>query len=361
MSEERLRGPVTLDRQGGLDLLDRAKRLKLTEGADLVLDWSETEDFDSVGGATVLEISRVAAQRGATVRFENARGKVARFLDLIEPGLYAGKQEKKRPTPWVASIGQAAIDIQTEAKSFGNLLVETVYWTFIAPFEGKSVYWSHVLTEINAMGVQAVRINCLMNFLLGLIIAMMSAAQLETLGLDIWVANLVMIAFARELAAIMTAVVVTARTGAAITAELATMTVQEEIDALRGMGFNVTQYLVTPRVTALLVVMPCLVAMGILCGVAGGAVWGVFVLDISLDNWLIQTLEAAEMGEVLQGLTKCFFFAAAIALIGCHNGLRVRGGSRGVGQMTTRAVVMDVFAIIVIDMAFAVVFYYMLD
>src|SRR5690606_32209120 len=142
-----------------------------------------------------------------------------------------------------------------------------------------------LMDELYEMGVRAVKINLLMNFLLGLIIAMLSAAQLRPYGISIYVADLIMIGFARELAAVMTAVVVSSRTGAAIAAELATMKVQEEIDALRGMGLNVAQFLIAPKVLALLIVMPCLVALGLVAAIVGGTLWGVFVLDYSVDVW----------------------------------------------------------------------------
>ena len=170
-----------------------------------------------------------------------------------------------------------------------------------------------------------------------------------------------MIGFARELAAVMTAVVVSARTGAAIAAELATMKVQEEVDALRGMGINVSQYLVVPKVLALVVVLPCLATLGLISGVFGGAVWGVVVLGFRPSIWYQQTLGSAYMEDVIQGMLKTIFFAIAIAMIGCHNGLRVTGGSRGVGLMTTRAVVMDIFMLICIDIVFAAIFYYLWD
>jgi phospholipid/cholesterol/gamma-HCH transport system permease protein len=189
----------------------------------------------------------------------------------------------------------------------------------------------------------------------------MSAAQLREFGLGIYVANLVMIGFTRELAAIMTAVVISARTGAAIAAELATMKVQEEIDALRGMGLHVPQFLVAPKLLALLIVQPCLTAIGMIAGLAGGMVWGVFVLEINAGAWLAQSRDAVTVRDISQGMFKSLAFAVVIVLIGCHNGLRVKGGSRGVGLMTTRSVVMDIFAIVVIDMMFALLFYYVID
>jgi len=210
------------------------------------------------------------------------------------------------------------------------------------------------------MGVRAVRIVCLMNFLLGLIIAMLSSAQVASFGLSIYVANLIMIGFARELAAIMTATVVSARTGAAIAAEISTMKVQEEIDALRGMGINVTQYLVAPKMLALLIVLPCLSVLGLIFGLLGGSAWGIFILDFNASVWFRQTVNSAHFNDLLQGILKTFVFAVFIVLIGCHNGFRVSGGSRGVGLMTTRAVVMDVFMLIAVDIIFATIFYYLI-
>ena len=160
-----------------------------------------------------------------------------------------------------------------------------VYWTFIGPLEGRGLRWGLVAEELYEMGVRAIWINSIMNALLGLIVAMLSAAQLRTVGLDIYVADLTVIAFARELAAVMTAVVVSARTGAAIAAELATMKVQEEIDALRGMGLKVPQFLVAPKVLALLVAMPCLTVIAMYMGVLGGAGWGLGVRGFSGAVW----------------------------------------------------------------------------
>jgi phospholipid/cholesterol/gamma-HCH transport system permease protein len=317
--------------------------------------------MDTRGGAWMLALAELAHSRGGDLKWEGQAGDVAQFMELVEPGLRAALREKPAREGFLERIGGTTIEVAGETRDFLNLLVDAVYWTLLAPFEGRGLRWGLLLDEMYEMGVRAIRINFMMNFLLGLTIAMLSAAQLRTFGLGIYVADLVMIGFARELAAVMTAVVVAARTGAAIAAELATMKVQEEIDALRGMGLNVPQFLVAPKLLALTIVMPCLVSIGMLSGIAGGMVWGVFVLEIRPEAWLNETLGAADMGDIFQGLTKGFFFAIVIVLIGCHNGLRVEGGSRGVGLMPTRAVVMDIFLIIVVDMIFALIFYYVLD
>ncbi|HQM99756.1 MAG TPA: ABC transporter permease, partial [Candidatus Hydrogenedentes bacterium] len=117
---------------------------------------------------------------------------------------------------------------------------------------------------------------------------------------------------------------------------------------------------VTQKLLALVVVLPCLAVLGLLSGVFGGGIWGVLVLGFRPSIWYEQTLNAAEMSDLFQGMLKTVFFAVAIVMIGCHNGLRVTGGSRGVGLMTTRAVVMDIFSLICIDILFALTFYYIL-
>lgn len=361
MSERRVESPEQLDQETGRALLEQVEPGSVTEGEVIVLDLSRTKQMDSRGGAWLVEMARRVRARNAEFRWEGEHGNVAHFMEVIAPGLMAKPPKQREHPSLMERVGDQAIRFGSEMRDFMLLLVDAIYWTFIGVFEGRGFRWGLLIDELHEMGVRAIKINLLMNFLLGLIIAMLSAAQIEPFGLGIYVADLLMIAFARELASLMTAVVVSARTGAAIAAELATMKVQEEIDALRGMGLNVAQFLVAPKVLALLLVMPCLVAMGMLAGIAGGSIWGIFVLDIRPEVWFQETYLAAKPADVFQGMLKCLFFALMIVLVGCHNGLRVRGGSRGVGLMTTRAVVMDIFFIVVIDMIFAWVFYYVVE
>lgn len=361
MTTRRFECPPTLDQETGQALFNEARREPLETGDAVVLDFRKTEFMDARGGAWLVALADHARARNAEFRWEGQHGEVADFVALIEPGLRAEAHKPRESVGLFERTGDTTLKFFAELREFLNLLVDALYWMLLAPFEGRGFRWGLWVDELHEMGVRAVRINFLMNFLLGLTIAMMSAAQLREFGLGIYVANLVMIGFARELAAVMTAVVVSARTGAAIAAELATMKVQEEIDALRGMGLNVAQFLVAPKLLALLIVQPCLTAIGMVAGVAGGMVWGTLALDIRADAWLDQTRGAVVLKDISQGMFKSIAFAAAIVLIGCHNGLRVSGGSRGVGLMTTRAVVMDIFAIIVIDMLFATLFYYIID
>ncbi|MCP4639801.1 MAG: ABC transporter permease [bacterium] len=361
MSERRITAPPVLNQQSGHEMCSEARSVDLAADDILVVDFSRTEAMDSGGAAWLLEAAEAARKKGAAVECRGAQGDVSAFLSLVRPSLDVEQGKARRDAGPLEKLGDVTLRFLGEARQMLDLLADAVYWTVLAPFEGRGFRWGLFLDELYEMGVRAVQINSLMCFLLGLTIAMLSAAQLRPLGLDIYTADMLIIGFSRELAVIMTAVVVSARTGAAIAAELATMKVQEEIDALRGMGLSVPQFLYAPKLLAMIVVMPCLTIIGLLAGIAGGAVWGTVVLGYKLQLWLDHTLVSAAYGDLFQGLMKSFFFANVIVLVGCHNGMRVKGGSRGVGLMTTRAVVMDIFFLIVIDMMFAALFYYILE
>ncbi len=360
MNAIRMACPPALDQETGRTLFDTIARQRLGKGLTLTLDCSGTQSIDSRGSAWLVAIAERVQQRHGALQLEGAHGNVAEYLELVAPGLTHTASASRTPPGFFEEIGHYTLKWAAESRDFLNLCVDAVYWTVLAPFEGRGFRWGLLVEEIHEMGTRAVRIVALMNFLLGLIIAMLSAKQVENFGVQIYVADLIMIGFARELASIMTAVVVSARTGAAITAEISTMKVQEEIDALRGMGLNVNQFLVAPKLLALLIAMPCLTIIGLLAGIMGGALWGVFILDFQPSIWFEETLNAAHLDDLMQGFLKCFVFAVVIALVGCHNGFRVEGGSRGVGLMTTRSVVMDIFMIICIDIVFALIFYYLI-
>lgn len=356
-----IKAGAKLDREAGQAIIAEARKRNPPKGSTLTLDLAGTATVDSLGAASIIELNDFAQRRGATLALEGHTGHVTDFVEMIQPTLGAPPLGKKRPMGFVEGIGDKAIAFFDEVKEFIDLCIDSLYWTVIAPFEFRGIRWGNLLDELYEMGVRAVGIVTLMNFLLGLIIAMLLAKQAESYGIQLFVADVVMIGFARELAAIMTAVVVSARTGAAIAAEISTMKVQEEIDALRGMGVNVAQYLVAPKLMALLITLPCLAALGIIAGLAGGAVWGIAVLGFQPSIWFQQTLNAAYMSDLIQGMIKTLVFAVGIVLIGCHNGFRVRGGSRGVGLMTTRSVVMDIFMLICVDIIFALIFYYIVE
>lgn len=360
VEKELIRVEGDLTDQTGRELFTAAQGCIRRKIRSLVIDLSSVGRMDSLGGAWLGRLMVRARTQKVNVEIAGASGQVAELIELLEPTLTREPPPKPRRIGLFEGIGGACINAAAEIREALGLIIEAIYWAIIAPLTGRGLRIETALEEMHEMGVRAVGIVCLINFLLGLIIALLSIAQVEPFGLGIYVATVVVIGFARELGAVMTAVVVSARSGAAIAAEMATMVVQEEIDSLRGMGFNPVRFLVAPKLVALVLVMPCLTVLAMFSGVAGGTVVGVALLKISTDLWLKQTQAFLKAGDIMQGLIKSFVFAFLITLIGCHNGLRVKGGARGVGQATTRSVVMDIFFIIVADMVFAILFYFVL-
>jgi phospholipid/cholesterol/gamma-HCH transport system permease protein len=186
---------------------------------------------------------------------------------------------------------------------------------------------------------------------------MQAAYQLERFGATIFVANLVAVSITRELGPLLTAIIIAGRSGSAIAAEIGTMKVAEEIDALRTMGLNPIQFLVVPRTMAMMIMLPCLVILADLVGIFGGYVIAVLSLDIGTIRYYNQTAGALVMKDLITGLVKTEFFALIISAIGCYEGFMVEGGAEGVGKSTTASVVISIFLIIAADVFFTALFY----
>ena len=355
---EPLRAPARLSRETGAEVLE-AVRARLADGATLVtVDLGPVESMDTQGAACLQLADRAARAQGSELRLTGAYGQVARLLELVRPSFEPPAPVEPRRVRLLESVGDRALRVLGEVREAGVLLVDSIFWAVLAPARGLGMRWSALWAELHEMGVRAIGIVALLNFLLGVIIALLSAAQLKVFGHGILVAGLVVIAFSRELACVMAAVIVSARTGAAITAELATMKVQEELDALRSMGINTAKFLVAPKLWALFLSLPALTVVAMVAGNLGGAFVGLGLLGEAPTRWWNEILFWAEAGDIMHGMSKSLIFAVIIALVGCHNGMRVRGGARGVGLATTRSVVMDIFFITVADMAFAAVIFF---
>ena len=208
-----------------------------------------------------------------------------------------------------------------------------------------------------ATGVAALGIVALINFLIGAVLAFVGAVQLVQFGATIYVADLVAIGVARELGALMTGIVMSGRTGASFAAVLGTMTVNEEVDALRTMGLRPVEFLVLPRILATALMMPALVAYADLLGLLGGAFVAVTVLDVGTVEYLRQSQNALALRHVLIGLGKSVVFGAIVALAGCYYGIRCGRSAAAVGEAATKAVVMGILFVVVADAVFTVVFH----
>ncbi len=255
------------------------------------------------------------------------------------------------------SVGRSVLNVLAHIDSLARLGADVFWWMFVAPLKGKGLRWRSAVEQMVRIGYDSVPIVTIISFFVGLIMAMQAAYQLERFGATIFVANLVAVSTTRELGPLLTAIIIAGRSGSAIAAEIGTMKVAEEIDALRTMGLNPIQFLVVPRTLAMMIMLPCLVILADLVGIIGGYVIGVFSLDISTIRYYNQTAGALVMKDLISGLVKTEFFALIISAIGCYEGFIVEGGAEGVGKSTTASVVVSIFLIIAADVFFTALFY----
>jgi phospholipid/cholesterol/gamma-HCH transport system permease protein len=258
----------------------------------------------------------------------------------------------------IDQLGGASIsfanDLFQVISFLGDLLTSLGY----ALLHPRSVRWGDVLFYMKRAGVDGLPIIGLIGLLLGLILAFMSSLQLKQFGANIYVASLLAVAMVQELGPIMTAILVAGRSGSAFAAEIGTMKVNEEVDALVTMGFDPVRFLAIPKVLAAMLVVPLLTVYATLFGLLGGLIIGVLGLDLTVYSYVTESRRAIELFDILSSLVKSVVFALLVAGIGCQRGFQVRGGAEAVGSATTSAVVAGIFLIIVTDSAFALVLHY---
>lgn len=350
-----LEGELTVDDAAAIWRELRAS-VHAEEQRPVTIDLSKVTVIDGAVMALVVELRADLAARKVPVEIVGANERVEALANLYGGHDGPTKRKKRRPESALAQVGSATIEVGEELKAvlgfFGSLVVAGVK-LLRNPRRG---HWKEVPVLVEKAGAEAVFIVVLINFLVGFVMAYQSAKQLKMFGANIYVADLVGISMTRELAPLMTAIIVCGRSGAGFTAELGSMKVGEEIDALRTIGLVPFGWLVVPRVIALLVVVPILTLVGDLVGIAGGAVVAVTSLDLTLTGYVSETRKAVGMLDLETGLAKSFVFGLAIALIACQKGFATSGGAEGVGRRTTSTVVTSLFALVIIDAIFTVVF-----
>ncbi|MCA9407056.1 MAG: ABC transporter permease [Candidatus Omnitrophica bacterium] len=235
----------------------------------------------------------------------------------------------------------------------GLLFARTIYLALIPPFKV-----NRLLTQAKRVGPGSFFIAALIAFFVGMIIAVQMAYQMVKLSAEIYIPNVVSVSLTRELAPVLTALIVAGRIGAGITAEIGSMAVTEQVDALKAFAVNPVKFLVVPRFLALVVMLPLLTIFADIIGIVGGYVICVYKLLISPELYFNMVAEALTAKDILTGLFKTIFFGAIIALVGCHQGLNVKGGAEGVGQSTTRSVVISFILIIMTNALFTTLFYF---
>ena len=314
--------------------------------------------WDSSVLAFLVEVSELCRIRGIDMDRTGLPSGLRRLLDLAEavPEKKGARKETVQ-MPFLERIGNTAIGAGT---SLGEMLafLGDMTLTFVRLFRMKVRFRAvDLFLLIQQSGAQALPIVTLISFLVGVILAFVGAVQLKQFGAQIYVADLVGIAMIREMGAMMTGIIMAGRTGAAFAAQLGTMKVTQEIDAFTTMGFSPLEFLVLPRVIALVLMMPLLCLYADFVGVLGGAAIGVGMLDLSWTTYFRETSNAIDLTDVFGGVFKSSVYGVLIALAGCLRGIQCANSSSAVGDAATSAVVTGIVAIVVACGIFAVVFY----
>jgi phospholipid/cholesterol/gamma-HCH transport system permease protein len=258
----------------------------------------------------------------------------------------------------VTQIGENTFNVLGYLGSLVSLGGRAAYYTLAGPLQGKPVSLKRAISQAMEVGVRALPILSLITFFIGLILALQAAYELRRFGAMSAVATAVAISMSRELGPLITAIVVIGRSGSAFAAEIGTMKVSEEIDALETMAISPIRFLVAPKFLAMMAMVPCLTIWANAMGILGGALFGITQADFTFTRYIRASIDSLLLHDVSTGLVKSLMFGITIAAVGCLEGLSTGAGAEQVGRSTTRAVVMSIFLVIIVDLFFTALFFF---
>jgi phospholipid/cholesterol/gamma-HCH transport system permease protein len=342
-----------LDRGTAAQLLADLDREFRGQPTRLTLDLGQVATFDSAGMSTVVEGMRRAREQGVEVRLRGLSQPMLDFFSLLSIDRLSAAALPGPPR--LDLIRRIGAHVEPKVDGLLGMLrtgVDVAAAIVLGPFRGQRLRFDRTAMEIDQCAGGALPIILLIGFLLGLILAMQAYVQLRIFGCEIYVADMVGVAVMSEIGPLMTAIALAARSGSSNAAQLGAMVVGEEIDALKQMGIQPIGFLVVPKVLACAVSAIALTVIFDVVAMCGGALFAWGVADIEWPAFSSQLRQALHLSDFLVATAKSLTFGAVVGIVGCALGLRVQGGSEGVGRATTNAVVMGIFMIIVIDAMF---------
>ncbi|MCH7634133.1 MAG: MlaE family lipid ABC transporter permease subunit [Alphaproteobacteria bacterium] len=347
---------------GALSALDGGLRRLAREPVRFAsIDLSAVDSMDTAGAWVLYRTRRDLRARGVAAEFEGVDRSHADILARVEKGDVEQTLVRDELHPviaLIAHIGEASLAVFQECASLLSFLGVTVITLGRSIVRPRRIRFTSLVSHIEQVGLNAIPIVGLLSFLIGVVIAYQGAEQLRQFGAQVFTVNLLGISMLREMAILMTAIVVAGRSGSAFTAQIGTMQVNEEVDAMRTMGLDPIEVLVLPRVFALIIALPLLTVLADLTGLAGGALATVLVVDISLAQFMERLNDAVPLAAFWVGIVKAPVFGFLIAMVGCREGLVVAGSAESVGRHTTKSVVLSIFLVIVADALFSIFFLY---
>ena len=358
-------GQVTLALRGRI-VLARIEALARDLGAvdargaaTVTVDFRAVEALDSAGAWVLYRFMRPLKHSGATVDLANASAAQAALMARMDPGAERRTLQRVMVSPGRALIerlGHGTFEALNEGRrllSFFGLTAVTILRAIVSPRRVRIISF---LSHVERVGLDAMPIVGLLSFLIGVVLAYQGADQLRAFGAEVLTVNLLGVTVLREIGVLMTAIMVAGRSGSAFTAEIGTMKVNDEVDAMQTLGIDPMEVLVLPRLFAMMVALPLLAFYANVMAIMGGGMMCVFELGVTPPQFLAQLREAVTLTQLTVGIVKAPFFAFLIAMVGCYEGLKVGGSAESVGLHTTQSVVVSIFLVIVADALFSILF-----
>ena len=321
----------------------------------LTLDLSQTERIDSAGICFIELIKKLRKEQGGELVLTGMSDKISAQLSFkknAQPQSAVNKTQDRKENS-LEKLGGGLFNAGSSCADALSVLVEMLYWSTIGIFKRQDFKKGGLYEQMYLLGYKAVGIVALLSFLIGVVLSLQSAMQLRAFGMGVFLIPLIGITMIRQMGPLLTAIILAGRTGSATTAEIATMVVGEEIDALRTMGINPMQYVMAPKFWAISLTMPLLSIIATAAGIFGGYVIAVFYLDLSTSLFFSELAKIVQVEHILAGCFKSMVFSWLIIWIGCYFGFRVSGGAEAVGRETTSSVVVGIFIIIVANALFS--------
>jgi phospholipid/cholesterol/gamma-HCH transport system permease protein len=339
----------------------RLRTLELPRGREVMFDLAAIERLDTAGAWLLLRTEHALVERGNQVEVANLRPSFAPLLAQLRSR--GAGPPPPHPIPphhtfigFLARLGAVTVEVVRRGYSmlsFGGLVFATIAELLRHPGRLRA---TATVRQMEQTGLDAMPIVGLLAFLIGVVMAYQGADQLRRFGAEIYTVNLLGISILRELGVLLSAIIIAGRSGSAFTAQIGTMQVNQEVDALRTLGLDPVEVLVLPRVFGLVFTLPLLVFYADAMGLIGGCLMTWATLGISVPGFLDQLRGAITEWTLWVGVIKAPFFAAIIAMVGCYEGFNVAGSADSVGRLTTQSVVESIFLVIVADAAFSILF-----
>ena len=329
----------------------------------LQIDLAGLKSVDTSGAWLIVRLIRSAKAAGTAWQLENAGSHATRLIRAIDFEVGEQFDKKKRDNPLVRtaySLGRVMYTLWVDTLMGLNVIGAAIRGPQLKAGRRGSVRPISIVHHIDRMGLRAVPIVTLMSFLIGAIIAQQSAFQLRVFGLEVWSVDLVGILLLREVGVLLTAIMVAGRSGSAMTAEIGSMKMREEVDALTVIGLNPIGVLVFPRLVALTIALPLLTFLANMAALAGACLVLRFYAGVSIDDFILRLRAGIDLSTVFSGLIKAPFMALIVGTMAAVEGMKVEGSAESLGRRTTAAVVKAIFFVIVVDGLFAM-FYAAID